>query len=137
MFLGLMAPGSNSVFDTSFIAALANPIIAKSYIVSMNLRLRVLRLVLQEGIATHNDLAGPNMLMFPPARCVTGGLLNHWKMLLTTVAAVTVACCLQGSATNVPANNMTSIGHMAALHFLQEYGTLPRWLPKVYNNRQK
>uniref|UniRef100_A0A383W4B0 Uncharacterized protein n=1 Tax=Tetradesmus obliquus TaxID=3088 RepID=A0A383W4B0_TETOB len=74
MFLGLMAPGSNSVFDTSWIAALANPIIAKSYI---------------------------------------------------------------GSATNVPANNMTSIGHMAALHFLQEYGTLPRWLPKVYNNRQK
>ncbi|WIA20523.1 hypothetical protein OEZ85_004918 [Tetradesmus obliquus] len=43
----------------------------------------------------------------------------------------------KGSATNVPANNMTSIGHMAALHFLQEYGTLPRWLPKVYNNRQK
>jgi hypothetical protein len=34
MLLGLMAPGSTTVFDTGFIAGLANSIIAKSYIVS-------------------------------------------------------------------------------------------------------
>jgi hypothetical protein len=35
MFMGLMAPGSTSKFDTSAIAALANPIIGKAYIVSL------------------------------------------------------------------------------------------------------
>jgi hypothetical protein len=54
-------------------------------------------------------------------------------LLLTLLAAD----ALQGSANNVPANNITSIGYMAALHFLEEYGTLPRWLPKVYNNRRQ
>lgn len=36
MWTGLMAPGSTTVFDTSFVAGLANPIIAKTYIVSVS-----------------------------------------------------------------------------------------------------
>jgi hypothetical protein len=35
MLLGLMAPGSTSRFDTGAIAGLANPVIAKSYVVSI------------------------------------------------------------------------------------------------------
>jgi hypothetical protein len=35
MLVGLMAPGSTSTFDTSAIAGVANPIIGKSYIVSL------------------------------------------------------------------------------------------------------
>jgi hypothetical protein len=57
-------------------------------------------------------------------------------MLLLLPQLLLAVAAAQGSANNVPANNMTSIGYMAALHFLEEYGTLPRWLPKLYNNRR-
>jgi hypothetical protein len=44
---------------------------------------------------------------------------------------------VQGKAKNIPAGNITAAGHMASLHFLQEYGTLPKWLPQLYKNRQQ
>jgi hypothetical protein len=44
---------------------------------------------------------------------------------------------LQDNAKNIPAGNITAAGHMASLHFLQEYGTLPKWLPQLYKNRQQ
>jgi hypothetical protein len=44
---------------------------------------------------------------------------------------------LQDNAKNIPASNITAAGHMASLHFLQEYGTLPKWLPQLYKNRQQ
>lgn len=38
---------------------------------------------------------------------------------------------LEGAA-NVPAGNITAAAWMAALHYLQEYGSLPHWLPHAY-----
>jgi hypothetical protein len=47
-------------------------------------------------------------------------------------------CChVQGKAKNIPVGNITAAGHMASLHFLQEYGTLPKWLPQLYKNRHQ
>lgn len=72
MFLGLMARGSRTVYDTSFLAGPANKIIKNAYL---------------------------------------------------------------DGATNIPSGNITAAGYMAVLHFLQEYGTLHRWLPALYSNR--
>lgn len=36
------------------------------------------------------------------------------------------------AAKNVPKGNITAVGHMAALHYLQEYGSLKSWLPQAY-----
>lgn len=42
-----------------------------------------------------------------------------------------------GGATNVNNKNMTQVGWMNALHFLEEYGGLKNWLPQVYAGRTK
>jgi hypothetical protein len=39
-------------------------------------------------------------------------------------------------AWNMPQNNATAAGYMAILHYLQEYGTLPMWLPALYTAAQ-
>lgn len=36
-------------------------------------------------------------------------------------------------ATNLPKGNITAAGYMASLHFMQEYGSLPAWLPKAFS----
>eukprot|EP00775_Hariotina_reticulata_P002394 gene2394-2698_t len=40
-------------------------------------------------------------------------------------------------AWNMPQNNITAAGYMAMLHYLQEYGTLPKWLPPLYKAAQQ
>jgi hypothetical protein len=56
-------------------------------------------------------------------------------------AYLLVTCChlcwLQGNAKNIPAGNITAAGYMATLHFLQEYATMPKWLPDLYNARNE
>lgn len=37
------------------------------------------------------------------------------------------------AAKNVPKGNITAVGYMAALHYLQEYGSLKSWLPQAYH----
>lgn len=42
-----------------------------------------------------------------------------------------------GGATNINNNNMTQVGWMNALHFLEEFGSTKNWLPQVYAGRVK
>ncbi|WIA40027.1 hypothetical protein OEZ86_013451 [Tetradesmus obliquus] len=58
------------------------------------------------------------------------------SLLAAPVNAVIKQVYLDNSK-NIPAGNITAAGHMATLHFIQEYGSLPKWLPQVYKNRQQ
>lgn len=40
-------------------------------------------------------------------------------------------------AVNVPKGNITAAAWMAALHYSQEYGNLPKWLPQMYGGRTR
>eukprot|EP00775_Hariotina_reticulata_P005280 gene5280-5515_t len=52
--------------------------------------------------------------------------------LLANAANDIIASSYLGGASNLPAGNITAAGYMAVLHYLQEYGRLPLWLPQVF-----
>jgi hypothetical protein len=56
---------------------------------------------------------------------------------LGPLASLVIAKEYIKNATNIANNNMTQVGWLAALHFLQEYSGLGFWLPQLYAGRTR
>eukprot|EP00878_Enallax_costatus_P037074 GHUV01041836.1.p1 GENE.GHUV01041836.1~~GHUV01041836.1.p1 ORF type:complete len:175 (-),score=13.96 GHUV01041836.1:217-741(-) len=68
---------------------------------------------------------------------VEGSTTQFDTTLIGQIAKSQIINQYVGNATNVNNQDMTQVGWMNALHFLEEYGGLKNWLPQVYAGRIK
>eukprot|EP00879_Flechtneria_rotunda_P026070 GHRR01027750.1.p1 GENE.GHRR01027750.1~~GHRR01027750.1.p1 ORF type:complete len:297 (+),score=78.50 GHRR01027750.1:478-1368(+) len=61
-----------------------------------------------------------------------GSTMAYDTSLIAPIANAVIKQRYLDSATNISNANVTAAGYMAILHYLQEYGSLPFWLPQLW-----